>query len=49
MGDTTGCHVITVTPDIIKKLFLVGYNLYDYSLDTAKMFYKDAIDAVYKL
>jgi transaldolase len=44
-----GCHVITVTPDIIKKLSLVGYNLNEYSLDTVKMFYKDAIDAGYKL
>lgn len=48
-ADEIGCHVITVTPDIIKKLPLVGYNLDDYSLDTVKMFYKDAIDAGYKL
>ena len=44
-----GCHVITVTPDILKKLTLVGKNLDEYSLETVKMFYKDAVDAGYKL
>jgi transaldolase len=48
-ADEIGCHVITVTPDIIKKLSLVGYDLNEYSLDTVKMFYRDAIDAGYKL
>ena len=48
-ADDIGCHVITVTNDILKKLSLVGYDLDDYSLDTVKMFYKDAIDAGYKL
>ena len=48
-ADEIGCHVITVTNDIIKKLSLVGYDLNEYSLDTVKMFYKDAIDAGYKL
>ena len=41
-ADTIGCHVITVTNDILKKLSVVGYNLDDYSLDTVKMFYNDA-------
>lgn len=40
-ADEIGCHVITVTNDILKKLSLVGYNLSDYSLDTVKMFYQD--------
>jgi len=44
-----GCHIITVTNDILKKLSLVGYDLDQYSLDTVKMFYKDAIDAGFKL
>ena len=44
-----GCHVITVTNDIIKKLSLVGYDLDKYSLDTVKMFYNDAINAGFKL
>jgi len=48
-ADNIGCHVITVTNDILKKLTLVGYDLEQYSLDTVKMFYKDAIDAGFKL
>jgi transaldolase len=48
-ADEIGCHVITVTNDILKKLSLVGYDLNKYSLDTVKMFYKDAIEAGYKL
>jgi transaldolase len=48
-ADELGCHVITVTNDILKKLSLVGYSLDDYSLDTVKMFYKDAVEAAYKL
>lgn len=48
-ADDIGCHVITVTNDILKKLSLVGYDLDQYSLDTIKMFYKDAIEAGFKL
>lgn len=48
-ADEIGCQVITVTNDIIKKLSLVGYSLDDYSLDTVKMFYQDALAAGFKL
>jgi len=48
-ADDIGCHVITVTNDILKKLSLVGYDLDQYSLDTVKMFYNDAIKAGFKL
>jgi transaldolase len=44
-----GCHVITVTNDILKKLSLVGYDLDEYSLDTVKMFHNDAKSANFKL
>ena len=44
-----GCHVITVTSDLLKKLELVGYDLSEYSLDTVKMFYQDALEAGYSL
>jgi len=40
-ADEIGCHVITVTNDILKKLYLVGYDLETYSLETVKMFYED--------
>lgn len=48
-ADAIGCHVITVTNDILKKLSLVGYDLDEYSLDTVKMFYADAEAAGFKL
>jgi transaldolase len=44
-----GCHVITVTNDILKKLSLIGYDLDEYSLDTVKMFYDDARGAGFSL
>ncbi len=44
-----GCHVITVTNDVLKKLSLVGFDLEAYSLDTVKMFYNDATAAGFKL
>ena len=37
-----GCHIITATDDILNKLSLLGKDHVDYSLETVKMFYKDA-------
>lgn len=48
-ADAVGCHIITVTNDVLKKLELVGKNLDDYSLDTVKMFYNDATSAGYSI
>ena len=48
-ADSIGCQVITVTNDILKKLELVGYDLSNYSLDTVKMFYNDALQAGFSL
>lgn len=48
-ADSIGCQVITVTNDILKKLDLVGKDLDEYSLDTVKMFYEDAVSAGYEL
>ena len=41
-ADSIGCHIITATPDILKKLSLAGKDLDEYSLDTVKMFAEDA-------
>jgi transaldolase len=38
-----GCDIITVTPEILKKLDLFGKDLTQYSLETVKMFYDDAV------
>ena len=48
-ADQIGCHIITVTQDILKKLDMVDYDLNEYSLDTVKMFFNDAVVAGYKL
>jgi transaldolase len=48
-ADQIGCQVITVTNDLLKKLQLVGYDLLEYSLDTVKMFYTDAVSACFRL
>ena len=48
-ADAIGCHIITVTHDILKKLSLVGKSLDDYSLETVKMFYDDASAAGFSL
>ena len=48
-ADDVGCQVITVTNDILRKLSLIGYDLDQYSLDTVKMFYNDAVIAGFKL
>jgi len=44
-ADQIGCHIITVTHDLIKKISLIGKNLDEYSLDTVKMFANDAAAA----
>ena len=48
-ADELGCHIITVTNDILKKLALVGKDLDEYSLETVEMFYKDAMAAGYAI
>ncbi len=40
-----GCHIITATNDILKKLPLLGKDHIEYSLETVKMFYQDALSA----
>jgi len=44
-----GCHIITATNDVIAKLALVGKDLDEYSLETVKMFRKDAVAAGYAI
>lgn len=48
-ADNIGCHIITATNDILKKLNLVGKDLTAYSLETVEMFYKDAQAAGYQI
>jgi transaldolase len=48
-ADECGCHIITATPEILKKLAMVGKPLDELSLETVKMFYNDATAAGFKL
>lgn len=48
-AEAIGCHIITVTQDILGKLSNVGKDLDEFSLDTVKMFYNDAVKAGFAL
>ena len=48
-AEKIGCHIITVTKDILSKLKLVNKSLDEYSLETVKMFYDDAVKANFML
>ncbi|MCA1557133.1 MAG: transaldolase [Acidobacteria bacterium] len=48
-ADAVGCHVITATDDILKKLDLVGKDLDTFSLETVYMFWQDATSAGYTI
>mgnify|MGYP000202674174 CR=1 FL=1 len=47
--EQVGCHIITATKDIIKKIDLFEKDLEEFSLETVRMFYEDAQKANYKL
>ena len=48
-ADNIGCHIITATNDLLRKLALGGKDLAEYSLETVQMFYDDAQSAGYTL
>ena len=48
-ADAVGCHVITVPHDLLRKLPTVGRDLDEFSLDTVRMFHRDAEHARYEL
>ena len=48
-ANSVGCHIITATTDVLKKLSLIGKDLHEFSLETVKMFYEDARKAGYRL
>lgn len=48
-ADDLGCHIITVTNDILGRLSLVGKDLDEYSLETVEMFRRDAVAAGYAI
>jgi transaldolase len=48
-AEECGCHIITVTPDILASLKTFGKDLNEYSLETVQMFYRDAQSAGFSL
>ena len=48
-ADAVGCHVITMTHDLLKKLGGLGKDLTQFSLETVQMFHRDATEAGYSL
>jgi transaldolase len=48
-ADSIGCHIITVTNDVLLKLDGIGKELDEFSLDTVKMFRNDALAADYRI
>ncbi len=48
-ADSIGCHIITMTQDLISKLAVLGKDLETFSLETVQMFYRDAAAAGFRL
>ena len=48
-ADRIGCHIITITHDLLKKLPSLGKDLAEFSLDTVKMFHRDALAAGFEI
>jgi transaldolase len=48
-ANAVGCHVITVTRDLLSKLSMVGKDLDELSLETVRMFRQDAVNAGYSI
>lgn len=44
-----GCHIVTATTDLLRKLQLVGKDLQEFSVETVKMFFDDAQKAGYHI
>ena len=48
-ADAIGCHVITCTSDVLAKLGTLGKDLEQFSLETVRMFHRDAVTAGFEL
>ena len=48
-AERCGCHIITMTPNLIRSTKDIGKDLDQYSLETVKMFYDDAVKSGFKL
>ncbi len=48
-ANDAGCHIITVSSDVLAKLDNVGKDLTEFSLETVRMFHRDAASAQYSI
>ena len=48
-AEAIGCHVITCTSDVLAKLGTLGKDLEAFSLETVRMFHRDAVSAGFEL
>ncbi len=48
-AEESGTHIITATPEILGKLALLGKDLTQFSLETVRMLYGDAVQAGFSL
>ena len=48
-AEQIGCHIITMTNDLLKKIPIIGKDLNVYSVETVQMFFNDAHAAGYKI
>ena len=48
-AEESGTHIITATPEILGKLALLGKDLTQFSLETVRMLYQDAVQAGFSL
>jgi len=48
-AESIGCHIITVTNDLLAKIPIIGKDLNEYSIETVQMFYRDAVQAGFNI
>lgn len=48
-AEQSGCDIITVPPELLAKLDLVGKDLAEYSRETVQQFHRNATDAGYRI
>ena len=49
LAENAGCDIITMPPEMYKKMGLIGKSPDQYSLETVKMFFKDAEDSGFNI
>ena len=48
-AEKSGCEIITMSPDLIKKVDKFGKDLDLFSIETVQMFYDDAVKSGYRI